>query len=202
MILMSCIQKPDSESNEALSDELNNTAEVAIHSDSLASDENFDYVYDEKGFQNISFTAYVQDPDKSSPTHIREKPGGIVLVPLEPGQDYMVDIIGQKNGWFRINMVHCIDPMNAVDIPGQYGWIHHSVLAVSTSNYGNQKLNVYEHPNISTRVTGVILIETEVRFTKIYKDFVLIRYTDSNGKVVTGWIEMKWLCGNPVTNCC
>lgn len=199
---MSCSQKHSSENIEQLQDETLVAVSDTVQSDSLFTENTSEFFYDEKGFQNISFTAYVQDPDTKSPTNIRKTPGGNVLVPLEPGEDYMVDIIGQKDGWFRINMVHCIDPMNAVDIPGQYGWIHHSVLAVSTSNYGNQKLNVYEHPDISTHVTGIIQLETEVRFTKIYKDFVLIRYTDSKGKVITGWIEKKWLCGNPVTNCC
>ena len=160
------------------------------------------YDYDEKGFQNISFTAYVQDPDTESPTNIRQTPGGTVLVPLEQGQDYMVDIIGQNNGWFKIDMVHCIDPNNAVDIPGQYGWIHHSVLAVSTANYGNQKLNVYEHPDKATEIVGVIHTEVQVRFSKIYNNWVFITYTDKNGKKISGWIEKDWLCGNPVTNCC
>jgi len=177
--------------------EISETANIA-YSDNPESA----YKYDEKGFQNISFTAYVQDPDTKSPTNIREKPGGTVLVPLEQGQDYMVDIIGQRDGWFKINMVHCIDPNNAVDIPGQIGWIHHSVLAVSTANYGRQKINAYEYPDKSTAVVGVIQEETEVRFTKIYKNFVFIQFTNSKGTKVSGWVEDKWLCGNPVTNCC
>lgn len=154
----------------------------------------------QKGDENISFTAYVKDPDLINPTNIRKSPGGEVITELEKGSDYMVEIIGQKNGWFKISRVDVFDN-NAVDVPGQFGWMHYSVLAVRTRNYANQKLNVYSSPDKTSKTAGVIKEETEVRFMKIYKDYVFIHFTDSNGKKVEGWIKKEWLCGNPVTNC-
>ncbi|MBK6936445.1 MAG: hypothetical protein IPH18_05850 [Chitinophagaceae bacterium] len=50
----------------------------------------------QKEEQNISFTAYVQDPDLVNPTNIRQTPGGEVITELEKGSDYMVEIVGQK----------------------------------------------------------------------------------------------------------
>jgi len=202
-LLFSCKQKASTEETvESIQVEQEEIVIQEEEDTTVIETEQSDFQFDEKGYANISLTAYVQDPDKKNPTNIREKPGGEVLVPLEPGGDYMVEIIGQNNGWFRINMIHVFDVNNAIDIPGQYGWMHSSVLAVRTSNYGGQKLNVYAAPDKTAEVVGVIKEEIEVRFTKIYKEFVLIRFTDSKGKQVEGWIEKKWLCGNPVTNCC
>ncbi|MBK8951281.1 MAG: hypothetical protein IPM85_01895 [Chitinophagaceae bacterium] len=154
----------------------------------------------QKEEQNISFTAYVQDPDLVNPTNIRQTPGGEVITELEKGSDYMVEIVGQKNGWFKISRVDVFDN-NAIDVPGQFGWMHYSVLAVRTRNYANQKLNVYASPDKTSKIAGIIKEETEVRFTKFNKGYVFIRFTDNKGKKVEGWIEKEWLCGNPVTNC-
>lgn len=156
--------------------------------------------FDQTVNEIISFTAYVKDPDLANPTNIRKTPGGEVITELERGSDYMVEIVGQKNGWFKISRVDVFDN-NAIDVPGQFGWMHHSVLAVRTRNYANQKLNLYLLPEKTSKITGVIKEETEVRFTKINKNYVFIRFTDSNGKKVEGWINKEWLCGNPVTNC-
>lgn len=112
----------------------------------------------------------------------------------------MVEIVGQKNGWFKISRVDVFDN-NAIDVPGQFGWMHYSVLAVRTRNYANQKLNVYASPDKTSKIASVIKEETEVRFTKFNKGYVFIRFTDSKDKKVEGWIEKEWLCGNPVTNC-
>lgn len=156
--------------------------------------------YNHNRQEHILLTAYVQDPDKKNPTNIRKDPGGEILVALEKGGEYMVEIIGQKNSWFKINKIYVFD-VDAVDIPGKIGWMHYSVLAVRTRNYADQKLNVYSSPDKTSKIVGVIKIETEVRFTKIYNDYLLIRFTDSKGKNIEGWINKDWLCGNPVTNC-
>ena len=200
MILVSCTTNTSTE----ISDNDTVISDQVVIDDTILITENDnapEFQYESKGFENISFGAYVQDPDKKNPTNIRKSPGGEVLVALEPNNDYGVDIIGQKNAWFKINMVDVFDT-DAVDIPGQIGWMHSSVLAVRTRNYGGQKLNVYSFPDKTSEVVGVIKEEIEVRFTKIYKDFVLIRFFDNKGKLIEGWIESEWLCGNPVTNCC
>jgi SH3-like domain-containing protein len=79
--------------------------------------------------------------------------------------------------------------------------MHYSVLAVRTRNYADQSLNVYSLPDKKSKITAVIKEETEVRFKKINKGYVLILFTDNKGKNVKGWIKKDWLCGNPVTNC-
>ncbi|MGE5355934.1 MAG: SH3 domain-containing protein [Deltaproteobacteria bacterium] len=154
----------------------------------------------QNGPENILLTAYVQDPDKENPTNIRKDPGGEILISLKKSGEYMVEIIGQKNAWFKINKIQVFDT-EAVDIPGKTAWMHFSVLAVRTRNYADQSLNVYSLPNMKSKITAVIKEETEVRFKKINNDYVLIRFTDSKGKNVEGWIKKDWLCGNPVTNC-
>jgi SH3-like domain-containing protein len=156
--------------------------------------------YNQNGLENILLTAYVQDPDTENPTNIRKDPGGEILVSLKKSGEYMVEIVGQKNAWFKINKIQVFDTED-VDIPGKTGWMHYSVLAVRTRNYADQSLNVYSLPDKKSKITAVIKEETEVRFKKINKGYVLILFTDNKGKNVKGWIKKDWLCGNPVTNC-
>lgn len=176
---------------------LNDEVKEELLPEEVAETETFNY--DDKGFENIDFRAYVSDPDPKGPTNVRDKPNGAVLVPLDKSDDYMVDIIGQKDGWFEISSVTGIE--NVIDLPTQSGWIHNSVLAVSTANYGNQKIPVYLNPDNQSESVTTINQEMQVWFTKIYKEYVFINFEDDNGNKIQGWVESKWLCGNPVTNC-
>ena len=111
----------------------------------------------------------------------------------------MVHIVESNEGWFKIDGVIAFD--NVIDIPGQFGWIHHSVLSVSTRNYGGQSISLYENPTSSSKEIATVKNEVSLRFSKLYENFAFVNFVDESGKKVEGWMDVEWLCGNPVTNC-
>jgi SH3-like domain-containing protein len=87
---------------------------------------------------------------------------------------------------------------DAIELPEE-AWIHSSVIGLSTRNYGGQQLSLRSDPREGASVVGRITVpEDLVRPLDITEDgeWVKVRW----GKV-TGWIERKWLCGNPLSSC-
>jgi len=205
ILLMACSTNTDSITDEEYAPE---TEEVISEEYDYYLDEEWEdwkdtaFGYDLKGFENLDFHAYIDDPDTKGPTNIRDKPKGKVLVELERNDAYMVHIVGQKDGWFEIDFVEPGDPNNAIDIPMQNGWIHHSVLGLTSRNYGAQKVPVYLYPDETKLLIGEITErETELRFDQIYYDFVHVSFKDKKGKKIQGWIKKEWVCGSAFTTC-
>lgn len=141
--------------------------------------------------------AYLNDTDTSG-TNIRNSPGGDVVVQLVKNEEdaaFFLTLIEARDGWFKVKSP--IGGMeNDVEIPNGEGWIHSSMIAVSTRNYDGQDLELLDHPK-NGNVVGVI--EDESYGLQI-KDFcgtwVKVSY-----KGTIGWIDGNWLCGNPLTSC-
>ena len=119
----------------------------------------------------------------------------------------MLGIEHPVNGWWRIeggSYTGLVDEYNDfadVDLHGSTTgyWIHWSVIAVSTRNYGGEKLFLRKEPSEHAAVTYTFSEETLLRPIDIRGDWVKVKTVDGRG---TGWIESDWLCGNSVTNCC
>lgn len=157
------------------------------------------FIYEPAGFENISLTAYVNDPDEKNPTNVRATPKGEVITELYRGYDYAVDIIGQQDGWFKISHIEIFDENNAVDMPREFGWIHHSVLSLDTRNY-DAPLKLYELPETSSNIVHTLNNARQVRFSKVYRNFVYVYFSENNKKI-EGWLPQDWLCGDPIRNC-
>ena len=156
-----------------------------------------------------SLGCYVDDPDPSGITNVRNKPGGKVIVRLgdsgasaEEEEDYgpdddgytMLTIYNPQNGWWQIHA----KILEGVKISGE-AWIHYSVLEMRTRNYGGQQLNLYQEPSADASVVAVIKTEEAVvRPMDLSPDG---EWTKVKAKAGTGWIETRWLCGNPYTTC-
>lgn len=140
---------------------------------------------------------YLDDPDTSG-TNIRKKPNGEVITKLivdNLNHDYIITVTEAKNGWFKIKNP-IIGMENDVIIPNNEGWIHGSVIAVDTRNYSGQHLNILEKP-VNGKIVTIIKEETiQLKLKELCGDWVKIEYNNT-----IGWIESKWLCGNPLTNC-
>lgn len=140
---------------------------------------------------------YLNDPDKSG-TNIRRTPKGEIITKLitdDLNHDYLLTVTESKNGWFKVK-TPIIGMENDVEIPNGEGWIHGSVISVDTRNYGGQHLNLLDKP-IEGKIIKVIKKEViELRLKDMCGDWVKIEYNKA-----VGWIESKWLCGNPLTNC-
>lgn len=147
---------------------------------------------------DANLRAYISDPG-DTPTNVRSSPGGEILMSLEHNQDYEITIVGAQNGWFRVNEIYGFESEH-LNIPGNYGWIHGSVIELSTRNYGGEVISVYEKDDKNSAVVETLDSETLVRPQDICGEWVKIKFTSKNGET-SGWIEKDWLCGSAVTNC-
>lgn len=152
----------------------------------------------------VDFDAYIMDPSESA-TNVRKTPGGEVITEISPAVDHAVHIIGVKGKWFKIDFIEPFDtdaegnPL-AYDIPGQFGWIHQSVLELGTRNYGNQTLNFYEKPDQKSAISFTIDQEFYGMPVNACGDYVKLQ-GEYEGKKVSGWVKKEWLCSNPLTTC-
>lgn len=137
---------------------------------------------------------YIND---DSATNVRKKPDGAVLLKLKQDANYMLTVVEVKNGWFKAENPIGGHLEDEIQLPkGEEAWMHGSVLAVDTRNYGGKDLNLLDQPK-NGKVVGVI----EEESGGISLKDVCGRWVQVDYKGVIGWIEDVWLCGNPATNC-
>jgi len=123
-------------------------------------------------------------------SNIRLNPNGEIMLKLDYNTDYFIlKIIDYKDGWFKINDIVSVE--FGYNISNFEGWIHHSIVAVTT----RKDLVLKKKPN-SKKTVGTIDLETTVKIIDVLGNWVKIEYKEN-----IGWVESKWLCGNPVTTC-
>ncbi len=147
----------------------------------------------------VEMEVYLSD-NSGSPTNIREVPGGDVDLVLPVDDDYLFEVIGFKDGWFKIKSIWASGGDEFVMTDNE-GWIHRSVVGVGTRNYGGQELSVYKEADPDSGISGFIQEETSLKILDVCDDWVKVEFNQA-GEVIEGWIEKEWVCGNPVTNCC
>lgn len=146
---------------------------------------------------SFELTAYLNDPDNSG-TNIRNSPNGETLLKLKEGDEiyaFILTVTEVQNGWFKVNEI--VDDMgNQIEIPNGEGWIHGSVIGISTRNYLGQDLSLLDKPKDGETI-GIIKDETfGLSLLDVCGNWVKVSY-----KGTEGWIESNWLCGNPLTTC-
>ena len=135
----------------------------------------------------------IMDSDRY--TNLRKSPGGSVLGRLDNSEnEYVITICEPANGWWRI----FDDFVGSMELSGE-AWIHYSVLGMRTRNYGGQALPLRASASEQAAVVATIREEEEtVRPMDISADG---KWTKVKCDAGTGWIESRWLCGNPYTTC-
>lgn len=134
-------------------------------------------------------------------TNVRNAPKGKVVDKIPTEVCAMIGVEKPTNGWWKI----IGDTYDTGDDEGTLKgsttgyWIHYSVLAMGTRNYGGQTLYIRQSPSASASVVYKFKKEIQLRPMDIKGEWVKVQTTD--GKY-TGWIEEEWLCGNSLTNCC
>ena len=147
-----------------------------------------------------SFTAFLQDDDIT--TNIRNSPKGSVVITLSSEEFYVFDLTTPCNGWWRVvsfwNAENYDEDTSLEGSDTDEYWIHYSVLAVDTRNYGGQTIYLRAAPDEDAAVVAQYDVEMRFRPVDIQDGWVKVKldYTD-----VEGWIEAEWLCSNPLTNC-
>ena len=150
-----------------------------------------------------SIEVYISD-NSGQATNIRNAPKGKVVyrLPLPASNGIMFSVDCQVNGWWHVDGNEYWDP--ATDIQSFTGsdtgyWVHNSVIAFATRNYGGQKLSLRSKPLASAPVVYSFTKELKLRPLDVMGKWVKVQTYD--GKHI-GWIELEWICGNSVTNCC
>ena len=141
---------------------------------------------------------YLNDPDESG-TNVRNSPGGDVVTKLvkdeEDNLEFFIQIVEQEDGWFKVKQISNMS--DGIEIPGGEGWIHGSVLAVDTRNYGGETLYLLESPEEESAVNATIEGETYgLQLINFCGDWAEVSFEG-----VQGWIQTEWLCGNPLSTC-
>lgn len=134
-------------------------------------------------------------------TNVRNAPNGKVVDRIPTSDAAMIEVEKPTNGWWKIvgDDYDTGDEQGTLKGSSTGYWIHYSVLGVGTRNYGKQKLTLRQSPNAKSAAVYSFTKEIVLRPMDIKGDWVKVKTTD--GKY-TGWIEMDWLCGNSLTNCC
>ena len=147
--------------------------------------------------------AYVLD-NVGEYTNIRNAPRGKVVKRLTREYSYMImmRVRNVRDGWWEIvpNTLVTADDGMMVNLDNVEGpcYIHYSVIALDTRNYGGQRLCLRKSPSKDGAVTFSFLDEISVRPIGVRGGWVKVQTTDRKH---TGWIEYKWLCPNPLTDC-
>ena len=155
-----------------------------------------------------SVDVYIYDTDGPF-SNVRNSPRGKVVDRIPVDASAMFSVEKPQNGWWRIvgDSYTCLGQGNEdsdfldVELKGSTTgyWIHYSVIAVGTRNYGGQHLPLRREPSKRAAVTYTLKEEQLVRPTEVKGRWVKVKTLDGKGE---GWIEDEWLCGNALTNCC
>ena len=147
-----------------------------------------------------SLTVFIYDTDGPY-TNIRNAPKGKVVGKLPTNSDAMFNVVKCVNGWWQINKGEYWQPDDETGkLKGSTTgyWVHKSCIAVSTRNYGGQKLLLRNTPSHQGALSYSFKDETMLRPIDIKGDWIKVQTFDGKH---AGWIESEWLCGNSVTNC-
>lgn len=147
-----------------------------------------------------SVSAFVTDDDQY--TNLRDAPKGKVVGRIDNKLTAMVVLENYTNGWWKL----AGEPSYAeedVEIPLQPSatgyWIHYSMVGFGTRNYGGQTLHLRQSPDDKAPITYSFSKELVLHPIGIKGDWIKVKTGDGKH---TGWIEIEWICSNPLTNCC
>ena len=145
-------------------------------------------------------TVFIVDNDGDW-TNLRNAPKGKVVYKLPAHEGVMINIEHVENGWWKLGSTTGYAGDFEYNFKGSTTgyWIHWSVIAIGTRNYGGGKITLRKEPSAKSAAVFSFTNERNLRVLDIKGDWVKVRTLD--GKY-TGWMEDIWVCGNSLTNCC
>ncbi len=147
-----------------------------------------------------SIGVYIYDNDGDF-TNIRNAPKGKIVFKLPSREGVMIGVDKVVNGWWHLvsNKAYSGDFDYTISGSTTGYWIHSSVIAVGTRNYGGQKITLFKEPSEKSAAIFSFTGERQLRVLDMKgEEWVKVRTID--GKY-TGWVDRNWLCGNSLTNC-
>ena len=146
------------------------------------------------------FSAFLSDDDTIA--NICNRPSGEAVITLSGEELYMFDLVTPCDGWWRV--VSFCNPENYDEDTSLEGsdtdeyWIHYSLLGIYTRNYGGETLHLRSAPDEEADVVASFNEEMLFRPMDMQGDWVKVKLDNTD---IVGWIEVEWLCSNPLTNC-
>lgn len=139
--------------------------------------------------------------EKGSFTNVRNAPKGKIVDKIPISESAMIEVEKPTNGWWKIvgNTYGTGDEEMTLKESATGHWIHYSVLAMGSRNYGGETLYLRKEPSATAPVAYTFSKEILLRPMDIKGGWVKVQTVDGKH---TGWIEEDWLCGNALTNCC
>lgn len=107
---------------------------------------------------------------------------------------WIVEIQKQQEGFFYVKLP------SGCELPKKYIWVKSGDLGVVIQNYNSIGIPVYLSADTLSVPATYILNSVIGIIYSIKKDFVLLRCR-YNGYEIKGWVQKKYLCGNPYTTC-
>ncbi|WP_268034837.1 hypothetical protein [Algoriphagus sp. PAP.12] len=122
---------------------------------------------------------------------LRDKPDGDVIQVLNTkGDGYIISIVSGENGWLRVLEIKSIED-GVFTIPQVIAWVHQTDLGIRA----NRETSVFDSLKTGKQI-GIIPMDSDLNIIDLKQDWVKIEYQG-----LTGWVDSKSLCGNPVTTC-
>lgn len=122
---------------------------------------------------------------------LSDKADGKIIQVLDSTEDgFLISIISEENGWFRVLTIKDLDG-NEQEIQNGFAWIDHSDIGIRA----NRVATVLDNPKTGKQV-GRVPMDAELNLIDIWQDWVKIEFQG-----LTGWVDSQYLCGNPVTTC-
>lgn len=122
---------------------------------------------------------------------LKDKPNGDIIQTLvTTGNGYIISIVSGEKGWFRVLKIDSIDE-GELTIPLGIAWVHSSEIGIRA----NHETSVFDSPKNGKQI-GNVPMDADLNIIEFEQDWVKIEYQN-----LTGWVDSKSLCGNPVTTC-
>lgn len=141
-----------------------------------------------------SISAYLADSDPTG-TNIRSAPSSAskIVSRVAAGTDAVVEIVGQRGGWFRVSAVREVGDRDATLFEGN-GWIHRSVLGIDVAN---EDPRLYAFPRKGARVSAKLFADgSRVTLIGCSGRWAQVRFGNRSG-----WLSPGGQCASPLTTC-
>jgi len=168
-----------------------------------------------KSYDVSAFTHYqinqgaVESNGMDFQIEIFDKPGGSVIFYLPPDEEsgWGITITDKRRGYFKIaniwsqasNKLRYWDENWMEDY--EFVWIKKGVVGINTENYDGQVVNLFEHPDRSSKVMGRFTDPQTVVVFDVCENWAYVEAKDENNQPIYGWLPPEDQCANPLSTC-
>ena len=141
--------------------------------------------------QQHELECFINDPDPAGQTNIRATAGGKVLFKVDGQGGYVLTVIVQQGGWWRIKDPVEVFGSDLVKNPKADAWIHRSVLALATDCFDAHHRFLRTEPRADAPKVGKIPEFIGIlRPLEMSSDGEWVKVNYEEGKM-TGWIAVS-----------